>query len=521
MKKRGQFPDAYTYGILLNGMANTAPSSGVLEKALSLYHSMFAENSRVKPSILHTNAMLKVCSRMNNMDALWGVAAKIPDKGPSAADGITYATILNGIHRNLLVDVPPMETDEQRDLRRDRGVLEGRRVWEEVVGKWRDAQLVMREELVCAMGRLLLLGARPRDWDDVLSLVEQTMDIPRLVPRLGTVQRREAGLPHLRAPNVSDQFRYDDSHLGPSKGAARGDEFLPVAPPGVEGVMTSSLTYAKPSNNTLSLVLEACQKVVAKDAADRYWSLLTDPSTYAIVPDLNNLNARLRLLRQNRASTEIIKLLKECFVDKSYKRCTLDLEIRPGTLRIAMSACVRDKNNHRSLQNAGDILAIMMNTLEDADPKTVTRYADLAVSFPLAKGADLVDALAKLDPMVRNLRMQLGVGPSHSEPGRSWRGVHGTEGAVLLPREERVDVIEALRRVYAVHDKLINSNLISEKEKEPFKRKRATLGAFLQRIQFKERVKGLPPGAKWDRMKGSFEVKEGLKEPFSGEPGTA
>ncbi|KAF2281571.1 uncharacterized protein EI97DRAFT_367254 [Westerdykella ornata] len=511
MKKRAQFPDAYTYAILLNGMTNCAHASGVLEKALSVYHSMFADNSRVQPSIIHTNAMLKLCARMNNMDALWGVAAKIPDKGPATANAITYTIILNAIRQSLLVGVPPMESDEQRDLRRDRGVVEGRRVWEEVVSKWRDAQLVIAEELVCAMGRLLLVGARPRDWDDVLSLVEQTMDIPRFVPRLGSVERREAGLPHLRAPNVSDQFRYDDSHLSPSKNSRRGDEFLPVLPQGVEGVIPSTLTYAKPSNNTLSLVLEACQKIVAKDAADRYWNLLTDPSTYAITPDLNNLNFRLRLLRQNRASTEAVKLLKEYFVDKK-KSSELGLEMRPGTLRIAMSTCVRDKNNHRSLWNAGEILAIMMDTLEDADAKTVTRYADLAVAFPLAKGGDLVEALARLEPVVRNLRMQLGVGASDMEPWAKGHKIRSAEGAVILEGEQREAVIEALRRVYAVHDKLINSNLVSEREKEPFKRRKARLSAFLHRLGFKERVKSLPPGMKWDRMKGRLEMEEELEE---------
>jgi hypothetical protein len=509
MKKRAQFPDAYTYSILLTGMSDNAHDSGALAKALSVYHSMFAENSRVKPSIIHTNAMLRVCSRALDMDSLWGVAAKIPEKGPAAANSITYSTILNAIRQSLLVDVPKGESEEEVAIRRERGIMEGRRVWEEIVAKWRNAELVIGEELVCAMGRLLLVGAMPRDWDDVLSLVEQTMDIPRLVPRLGTTERTDAGLPHLRAPKVPEQFRYDDDHLTPAKGPRRGDEFLPVAPHGVESLVSSSLTYAVPGNDTLSMVMEACQKVVAKGAADKYWDVLTDPGTYGVVPDVNNLNMRLRLLRQNRSSAKAVQVLKEYFVDAGLKP-------RAGTLRIAMSTCVRDKNNHNSLRNAGQILEIMMETLEDADARAVTMYAELAISMPLATGADLVDALARLQPVVRSLRLQLGVGGEDLGQKVPWdkKG----KGAVYLTGEQRDDAIAALRRIYGIYDKLINSNLIPEEEKAPHKAEKARLSGFLHRLNFK--AGGV--GEKWEQVKQAFE-KEGSEAKdslFTQKPGS-
>ena len=304
MKKRAQFPDSYTYTILLRGLSWNAHTSGVLSKALSIYHSLSAPNSRVEPSIMHTNAALKVCARAGDMDALWGVAGKIPENGPAAANAITYITILNAIRQSLLVDAPKGESEDETAARRERGIMEGRRMWEDIIGRWRRADLAIDEELVCAMGRLLLIGSRPRDWDD-----------------------------------VPEQYRIDDDHLSPDNVPARGDEFLALTPQGVGSAVSSPLIYVRPGNNTLSLVQEACQKVVANKAAQEYWDLLTDPTTYKITPDLNNLNMRLRNLRQNRASSAAVQVLQQDMMNRAIRP-------PPGTFRIAMSTCVRDKNNH-------------------------------------------------------------------------------------------------------------------------------------------------------------------------------
>lgn len=447
-----------------------AHTSGVLSKALSVYHSLSAPNSRVQPSIIHTNAALKVCARAGDMDALWGVAGKIAESGPASANAITYIIIINAIRQNLLINAPKGESEEDAAARKERGIMEGRRMWEDIIRRWRNADLVIDEELVCAMGRLLLIGSRPRDWDDVLSLVEQTMDIPRLVPRLGTTERQAAGLPRLRAPNVPPQYRFDDDHLSPDNTPTRGDEFLPLKSHGMSGGLPHALVYARPGNNTLSMVQEACQKIVADKAAGEYWELLTDPRTYNIAPDINNLHMRLRNFRLHRASAATVKLLQQDMMDKGIKP-------RPGTFRIAMSTCVRDKNNHNSLKHAGQILSMMFKVLEDADSKTVTKYAELATSFPLAKASDLVDALTILAPISKNIRLQLGVGAGH-------KGYKG--GPQYLKGEPRQDAIIALRRIYGVYDKLLFSNLIAEEAKTPFKAERGRLSAFIQRVMFQE-----------------------------------
>lgn len=466
MKKRAQFPDSYTYTILLRGLSINAQVSGVLEKALSVYHSLYAPNSRVEPSIIHTNAALRVCARALDMDALWGIAAKIPEKGPGAANATTYNTIINAIRQSMLLNRPSGESAEEAAARQERSIIEARRLWEDIAGKWREADLAIDEELVCSMGRLLLLGVRPRDWDDVLSLIEQTMDIPRLVPRLGTPERAEAGFPQLRAPNVPDDYKFDDDHLAPGQPEPRGQEFLPFT-----GSLAKNLAFVKPGNNTLSLIQEACLKIAAPKAAQKYWDMLSDQ--YSVVPDVNNLNHQLRNLRQNRASAAAVELLQKDMIEKGVKP-------PPGTFRIAMSTCVRDKNNHNSLKHGSQILHFMNEAYADADAKTVGMYADLANTFPLAKGQDLIDALTTLYPVVKNLRVQMSIATDE---------VSATERpkrrAAYLTGEARHIALIAIRKVYGVYDRLLMSNLIAEEQKQNFKKERARLSAFI----FKENEK--------------------------------
>ncbi|KAH7077788.1 hypothetical protein BKA63DRAFT_467161 [Paraphoma chrysanthemicola] len=492
MKKRAQYPDSYTYTILLRGLSINAHLSGVLSKALSVYHSLSAPNSRVEPSIIHTNAALRVCARAMDMDALWGIAGKIPENGPQSANAVTYITIINSIRQNLLLGGPKGETWTENAARKERAVMEGRRIWEDIIARWRNADLRIDEELVCAMARLLLIGSRPRDWDDVLSLVEQTMDVPRLVPRLGTPARKDSGVPQLRAHNVHPDYKFDDDHLTPDKSPMRGDEFLALTPQGIASAVSNPLSYVRPGNNTLSVIQEACQKVVANKAAQEYWDLLTDPTTYRIVPDVNNLHMRLRNLRQNRASAAALDLLQNDMIAKGVRP-------KPGTFRIALSTCVRDKNNHNSLRIANSMLQVMLKTLEDADPKAVGMYAELALTFPHATGSDIVDALTILNPLVKSIRLQLGIGGGE-RPEVRHIGPHYLNG------EERQDALAALRKVYAVYDKLLLSNMLPEEQKAPFKQERARLSSFIQRSVFKDqRSRG---GTQRDRSRGSEDLEE-------------
>lgn len=450
MKKRAQFPDSHTYVILLRGLAVPPVHSETVGKAVTIYHSLAAPNSRVVQSIIHTNAALKVCARGYDMDSLWGIASRIPDKGPGAADNYTFTTILNAIRENALIKAGPREDDDATTMAMQTALEEGRRIWGDVVGKWRKGDLLIDEELVCAMGRILLVSMRPRDWDDILSLVEQTMDIPRLAARLGTPARKSQHLPMPRVlqkdaePNEEDEeiIGEFDKDLIKSKKLGGG----------------GSVAYVKPSNNTLSLVMEACLKMAAPKIANDYWDLLTAQDSYSITPDMDNLNILLRLLRQSRSSTRVVEVLRNDILGQ-------DIRPQRKTFRIAMSACNRDKNNPHVLDNASAILDMMESNRSELDLKSVQTYLDLSIATQ--DGRIISRALDRLAPTVKNIRSQISLG--------SDRGAAASDSI-------KDDALLIFRTIIGATDQLMNKGLVPSEDNVMWTQRRAKLAAFVTRL---------------------------------------
>src|SRR2546421_9637627 len=132
MKKRAQPPDAFTYTILLRGLATHVNYPQSLAKALSIYHSLFAPNSSVKPSIIHTNAVLKVCARAKDLDSMWGIAARLPTTGKNAPDSLTFTTILNALRQNASEQMgEQVNSEAQQRHRKEKAIREGRRIWDD------------------------------------------------------------------------------------------------------------------------------------------------------------------------------------------------------------------------------------------------------------------------------------------------------------------------------------------------------------------------------------------------------
>ncbi|KAL9065765.1 MAG: hypothetical protein Q9157_007363 [Trypethelium eluteriae] len=381
MKKRAQFPDSYTYLLLLRGFAKNCELPNSLGNALSIYYSMSATGARVRPTIIHSNAVLKVCVRTRNMDALWGVIEKMPEEGSGAPDKLTFTTILNALGMQRFDERLAGMTEEEYAARREDAVSQGRQIWGSIVNHWRKGKLFVDADLVCAMGRLLLSGVRARDWDDVLTLIEQTMDIPRLIAPFGSKEREDSHIaPRLRAPHVAAGLttdvrlpntpaKDDDSELRPRS------EFDSISSLGSADAVarSSSPTFAQPDNNTLSVVVEACQKMYAKKLGDQYWELFTQK--FEIVPDLDNVNMYLRCLRQYRSSGQVVALLRTHLDGAGAATAPAG-----KTFRIAMSCCARDNKNRHVMTHANYVLDLMEKKLSGSDPKTVSLYLDLALS---------------------------------------------------------------------------------------------------------------------------------------------
>ncbi|KAF3909592.1 hypothetical protein AA313_de0205987 [Arthrobotrys entomopaga] len=356
MKKRGTKPDSYTYLRILNGLAENATVPGALGRALTVYYSMTAPTSTVKPSIIHTNAALKVCAHAKDVDAMWDIAERIPDRGRGQADATTYTTLLNGI-RNSIDGVP------------DRAINEGRELWENILLKWQEGKVPMDEGLGCAMARLLLRSAKPEDWDEVLSLCQDVFGIPRLIPKMGTKartllplkdgaetrrkrepvdQEKEAANVKEITTNLKDSIDAAMKSIGREKDAAEAPssevtdeleeegsslELVPGQPDATTALITSQIPAEKPpiGNNGLSLIMETCLSLRAYDTAQNYWDLITD--SYNVVPDRDNYHNRMRALSMQSDSGGCVALVKEMAEN--------GITLNPNLFYIALNGCRR------------------------------------------------------------------------------------------------------------------------------------------------------------------------------------
>ena len=378
MKKRGHKPDAHTYTIMLRGFAANVKTPQAVQNALGVYNSMFAPNSTVTPNIIHTNAVINVCARGRDMDGLWSVAGRLPESGPGAPDKWTFTTILNALASNAqkrASEQGPRMADSEEQVSKlfDETVADGRKLWEDVVERWRKGDLMVDEPLVCAMGRLLLLGSRRSGWEDVFGLVEQTMRIPRW---RHASQEQEA-LPPPESEFQPTNVSFPDADRSGKAGTGRGGNADAEAGTGTVGAPNRSV-YAQPGNNSLSMLVHAALMTKSLPAGKMYWDLLTDANgPYKLVPDAANLAGYLRLLRVSRSSKAVVDLLRnELFTQN--ESLAMDFYKR-GTFVIAMSTCVRDKNNVNVFEHAGRVLDMMQERLEPMDSKVMTMYLNLAV----------------------------------------------------------------------------------------------------------------------------------------------
>ncbi|OTA30776.1 hypothetical protein BTJ68_08702 [Hortaea werneckii EXF-2000] len=455
MKKRAQFPDSYT---------------------------MSAPNSRVKPSVMHTNAVLKVCAFGNDMDAFYGVLSNLPEVGAGAPDHVTYSIILNSIRGNTgyeaLKDLSPI----QALTKRRQAVSEARAIWREVVMKWRTGAVRMDEELISAMARCLLVSEKLQDWDDVLSLVRQTMQIERLVPEVGSPERQIGHVPtdrQLLEVEKSDgggeigaeaMEREDSEARADAAGKAPAKISTDETPDArtfevVEPTMTSpkklgpppSLIYARPGQETLDVLIHACSKMRMPKAANAYWELLI-AEPFNLKPALFNFHSLMRLLLNNRSSGRMAELIQHGLAKA---------EAKPNgrTFTIAMQACRRNCLNPHALEHAKVIVGVMERTLSDLEIGVLSQYLDIALLSD--SGPKIVDTLDRLDSCVHNLRSRVTFGSDI----RRWNAQDDLQ--------DKRDTVEFFQTMIGAIDTLMNRGLVPREDFIHWHQRRSQLNTFI------------------------------------------
>ena len=415
---------------------------------------MYAENARVKPTTLHANAALLVCSRASDLDALWGIVARMPDSGSGTPDGTTYTTILNAIRHHALTTTSQLtdEDDVQRAARYQKAIIDGRRVWDDVVAKWRAGEIIIDESLVCAMGRLLLLSTDRREWSDVFLLIRQSMNIPIPADSLPKPPT------HKNRPGSQDASMTTATLESEALDLSASEQSDSQFDSEVSTQKKSHVPYARYSNNTLSLILEACLKMNAKRTATVYWRFFCDPDQHALVPDPANFHYYLSLLRLYRSDKEAAELLQSDTAEKSGA-----LKVKK-TYRAAMGVCFRNKKSPNALEHAEQILNLMCANLAEPEIVAVGQYVDLVHMRSDPRKLDR--ALSKLDPVVANLKSLLN---------------YGNESGNKLSKEDQEEILRILRKVVACYHRLIETKDQPPQRLKYYMQTRHSLSAYIQR----------------------------------------
>ncbi|KAI5928362.1 hypothetical protein F4810DRAFT_716987 [Camillea tinctor] len=419
MKKRSQLPNAHTYTIIFRGCARSVHGSLAVLEALRLYNNMMTRE-RIKPNTLHMNAVLQVCAKAKDIESLFSIV-QTADDGMRAPNNLTYTTIFNALRAHASEPVKGGLIDAEVREARQKVIRQARTIWEEVISRWRSGAIVIDEELVCAMGRILLMGEY-RDADLVETLIEQTMNIPR-------------------AP---------DKRLQGGKSLTSGDaqpsektEVTPVsADQKTEPSHSPDVPYAQPGNNSLSMVLSALQKTWKTTRAIRYWGIFT--KNYHVIPDKENWSQLLATFSLGRSSARTVAYLERMpsgYMDTKHFRC-------------AMDACLRDSDNRSAFRHATRILEIMLTNMTIPDVPVLRRYLHVAYA-----NRHLFEEKSKTD----HKTAMMGWGKQLTVALENlWNPyVIASKQLVYEPKADKTDVVLLARKMISACDKVINERLIA------------------------------------------------------------
>lgn len=472
-------PNAQTYTILFRGFAKSEHPKLAVSEAVRIYHSML-NSQRLQPNIIHMNAVLDVCRAAGDLDSLWSIVSTADDKLRSPDDR-TYTIILIALRPKIPTYRLRMErpTEEEDDPEADVGgeavgaanmavINQAKAIWEEVIGKWRKAKLVIDERLVCAMGRMLLHGGREEN-DEILDLVEQTMCIPRQDKVTGSLPLDDRPKPVPAAGQPSQSV------------VKAGRESLDRAWSRIKGKPRPA-DYAVPGTNTLSLILESIRATRKTSLGPKYWDLFVND--FKVEPDQENYHTFLRLLRVGNASTRTADVIQSMPVSM----------LMPKTFRISLSCCVRDNLNRHAFANATRIFKAMKG-LRHPDAMAMRLYLQAArANFrPLTANMSEMDGKLALGRQITIAldNMWEPFGTLTRSFSFSSRPTHSPEEAWERNGNEQMEAMALAKKMVAAMDFVVTEGAAEDDVIKQMKPRRNVLNRyvtmFLERRQKMER----------------------------------
>ncbi|KAH8199065.1 hypothetical protein TruAng_006752 [Truncatella angustata] len=498
MKKRAQLPNAQTYTIIFRGCAISPHPKLAVAEAIKLYNNMLA-GDRISPNIVHLNAVLQVCAKAKDIETMFTVI-KTADAKLRTPNNLTYTTVLNALR--AVVDVPLDRSTPTQELspEKQQAIQRAKAIWEEIIQKWRDASIFIDEELVCAMGRILLMGGF-HDNDAIFSLVEQTMGITKEPERLSSLAWK--GLKEERASQAEAQD--EKAAQVPTTSS------VPVA---TKDDSKPSATQVRPGKNSLSMVMTAIENTGKANLARRYWIVFT--KNFGVEPDAHNWYALFRALRRGKSSTKTAEYLAE--MPKVMMSAKL--------FRIAMLTCVRDNLNKSSFNNATQILETMLTTMRIPDLYVLRTYLRVAYAnkrlfeemavqnkdanaSKLAWGRQMCVALENLWEPYHIVVKQLSHGGLGDVPEKNF--VEEKERSVWVQEaNQRAELAALARKMIAAHDRLIFENMLPPAVAKRLAPRRNALNRFV--VKYFEDRERFEPG--WNRKVEEIQAKKEDDEDF-------
>ncbi|KAL7786700.1 hypothetical protein V8C37DRAFT_391764 [Trichoderma ceciliae] len=442
MKKRGQLPNVQTFTVIFRGCAQSQHPKLAVAEAVKHYNILLTDK-RLQPNSIHLNAVLNVCARAGDLDSMFLIADTVNDS-TRAPTSYTYTTIFNALRHQAPRDMDDI-APEQQDANVQKAVDRAKSIWVEVIDKWRRAQLVIDEELVCSMGRLLLLSPKREEKREVLDLLYQTMSIPNLAKDTGTEAFQDAQMEKIAVTGAAKKM--------PS----------------------SRAVYAIPSRNTLALVLTTLASSKLTTCGIKYWNLLV--RHYGIVPDNDNWLRMFGMLKVAKASahaSSILSLIPDAYIDAKH-------------YGIAMETCVRDNINPNVVANSNRVLDSMLTRLPVPDLHTLRLYLRVA----LVSHFQFRERVEKGDPggAKRDYGLQLTTALAHLwEPYKKTHYHFFKESPkdndskpAALYNSQR-EVIALARLMFSTFNKVINEKLLPENDARELRSVGAKINREIQKF---------------------------------------
>ncbi|KAJ0163220.1 Pentatricopeptide repeat-containing protein 2, mitochondrial [Colletotrichum tanaceti] len=464
MKKRGQLPNDRTYTILLTGCAKSLDPKAAVPKAVAIYNSLLKESSAVRANSFHLNAVLQVCGRAGDVDAMFSIADTADARAGRKTTAYTYTTIINA----LRFEVENPEKQKSRSLQETldamtQMVKRCKAIWEEVMRNWRKGTLEIDEDLVCAMARVLLLGDK-KDQANIMPLLEETMSVRDLA---------------CKNPAKDHALRMNEGMKGIAAAVGTAGSAQQKAVPSTK----PRINYAIPRSNTLSLVLNTLLQNRQAKLAVQYWNHFV--YYYGLEPDSDNWNQLLRIYERNGSSRDAAKLVQKL----------PDEMLVPIMYRRALSACVNDKMNQKAFENATAVLERM--TAHVAASKGITSLDVRALHIYLKVGLSSnfhfrqVAKSGKVEEARRAYGEQLAAAVNNT-----WAPFTSAKDAMLKTKPKMggktssktsqthgfaaKGLIEIARNMISAVDRVVNENRLADEEAvEALKQKRNKLNRFV------------------------------------------